>query len=253
VKKKRKAAALALVSIGGIMYATGNIQTLLKEESPFFNPYGRIEERAIIFLLLSLSGVMYAIWMWLKPTPQKIPFGRKFEEDIAAESDDSYYHVEDPNYERNFRTQHSTFPVSAVEKKSKKIPLLLSLYTIGYSALFLGYRLALINTAGFTLIDGAVILAMVGSVVAAAGFMFKQVYMAWSVGVAIALLQLIWFPYGTIAGVFLLSQLIPAKPPAISLTFKADRWRKRLPQKTLFHAKTSSSVFSSSSDKRDAA
>ena len=37
-------------------------------------------------------------------------------------------------------------------------------------------------------------LGILGSLVGAIGFMLKQVYLAWSVGIGVALLQLIWFP-----------------------------------------------------------
>ena len=127
MKKKRKAVALALVSIGGILYAAGNIQTLLKEEGPFFNPYSRVEERAIIFLVVSVLGVLFALWFGLKPVPKKIPFGRKFEEHDTLKPADNYYQVEHQQHEKNFKTQKTAFPAAPIEKQSKKIPLILSL------------------------------------------------------------------------------------------------------------------------------
>ena len=253
MKKKRKAVALALVSIGGILYAAGNIQTLLKEEGPFFNPYSRIEERAIIFLVVSVLGVLFALWWGLKPVPKKIPFGRKFEEHDMLEPANNYYQVENQQHEKKFKIQKTTFPPAPIEKQSIKIPLILAFYAIGYSALFYLYRFEWVGTSGFSLVDGAVILGILGSLIGAIGFMLKQVYLAWSVGIAVALLQLIWFPYGTLAGALLLSQLLPAKPPAITLRFRADRWRRRRPQQPLFHAKKNASVFSRAADKRDAA
>ena len=253
MKEKRKAVALALVSIGGFLYAADNIQTLLKEEGPFFNPYSRIEERAIIFLVVSVLGILFALWWGLKPVPKKIPFGRKFEEHDALEPADNYYQVENQRHEKNFKIQKATFPAAPIEKKSVKMPLILALYAIGFSVLFYLYRFEWVSISDFSIVDGAILLGILGSSVSAIGFMLRQVYLAWSVGIAVALLQLIWFPYGTLAGALLLSQLLPAKPPAITLRFRADRWRRRRPKKPLFHAKKDASVFSRVADKRDAA
>ena len=185
---------------------------------------------------MSVLGVLFALWFGLKPVPKKIPFGRKFEEHDTLKPADNYYQVENQQHEKNSRRK-DTFPAAPIEKQSKKIPLILALYAIGYSVFFYLYRFEWVGISGFALVDGAVMLGILGSLVAAIGFMLKQVYLAWSVGIAVALLQLIWFPYGTLAGALLLSQLLPAKPPAITLRFRADRWRRRRPQQPLFHAK----------------
>lgn len=237
MKKNRKAVALALLSIGGILFAAVNIQALLRSEGPFLNPYSRIEERSIILFVLSVLGVLYALFIALKPSPKRIPFGLKFNKDEPAIQSDNYYQTENNLHEKGFNEQISNFHAKSPVRQGKKLHLLLFLYAAGYSVVFFLYRFDWAASAEYSIVDGAIMLCILSSLVSALGFMLKKVHLAWSLGIMVAILQLIWFPYGTLAGSFLLTQLLPEKPPRISLHFKADRWRMRRSHQPLLHTK----------------
>lgn len=225
--RKKILGLVALILVGLAGYVISIILDLLGS-GLFFEPYERAGIRAVVILLVIVSLFILCLYFLFKKNQEKPKFGQVFANHPHNNFKQDSIYIEKNSFGKKNIFREDSLPLQKGRIKSIKLLQFASLFFAPFYIsifLFLFFRIDSKDNYEFI---GLYVLALfiILSLIIPIG-LFLRLRWAWGVSLFFAFLQLLWFPWGTLAGIFLCLFLLVSAPEPRRISMNEDAYQNK--------------------------